>query len=171
MKYLSSLICLFLLMANGVASAGVVLTEQQQQTLIDNANVPEIAAIRKYLDACLSGQVLEDYQFKGGFLYPCYPEGNVNTPKGSTILEHPIDHIDGRFIPYSRYDNDFGGENYVILFDEPPYLMFHVWIYKTADGMLDVRSFIANDGDIGRGGVVEAALMFKEYLSDPRFTR
>ena len=67
--------------------------------------------------------------------------------------------------------NDFGGENYVILFDEPPYLMFHVWIYRLADGMLDVRSLIADDGDIGCGGVIEQALMFKEYLSDPRFTR
>ena len=86
-------------------------------------------------------------------------------------MEHPIDHIDGRFMPHSRYDNDFGGENYVILFDEPPYLMFHVWIYRLADGMLDVRSLIADDGDIGRGGVIEQALMFKEYLSDPRFTR
>jgi len=171
MKYIYSLICFFLLTGNGVASAGVVLTEQQQQTLIDNANIPEIAAIRKYLDACLSGQVLEDHQFKGGLLYPCYPEDGVNSPPGTTILEHPIDHIDGRFMPYSRYDNDFGGEDYVILFDEPPYLMFDVWVYTLANGSLDVRSFIANDGDIGRDGVIEQALMFKEYLSDPRFTR
>ena len=49
--------------------------------------------------------------------------------------------------------------------------MFHIWIYKLADGMLDVRSFIANDGDIGREGVMEQALMFKEYLTDSRFTR
>jgi hypothetical protein len=28
----------------------------------------------------------------------------VNSPKGFTILEHPIDHIDGRFMPHSRYD-------------------------------------------------------------------
>ena len=71
---------------SGVGSVGVVLTEQQQQILIDNANIPEIAAIRKYLDACLSGQVLEDHQFKGGLLYPCYPEDGVNSPKGFTIL-------------------------------------------------------------------------------------
>ena len=42
---------------------------------------------------------------------------------------------------------------------------YSIWIYKLADGILDVRSFIANDG------VIEPALMFKEYLSDPRFTR
>ena len=89
MKYIYAFICLFLL--SGVALAGIVLTEQQQQTLIDNANIPEIAAIREYLDACLSGQVLEDHQFKGGLLYPCYPEDGVNSPPGSTILEHPID--------------------------------------------------------------------------------
>ena len=169
MKYIYLSICMLLLVVNSVTSADVVLSEEQQQTLIDNANVPEIAAIRKYLDACLSGQVLEDHHFKGAIPYPCYPE--ADTPKGSTILEYPIDHIDGRFIPYSRYDNSLGGEIYVILFDEPPYLMFHVWVYTSADGTLDVRSFIANDGDMGREGVIQQALMFKKYLSDHRFTR
>tara|TARA_B100000809_G_scaffold159242_1_gene156614 strand:- start:336 stop:452 length:117 start_codon:yes stop_codon:yes gene_type:complete len=38
MKYIYTFVCLFLL--SGVASAGIVLTGQQQQTLIDNANVP-----------------------------------------------------------------------------------------------------------------------------------
>ena len=74
-------------------------------------------------------------------------------------------------MPYSRYDNDLGGEDYVILFDEPPYLMFDVWVYTLSNGSLDIRSFIANDGDIGRERVIEQALMFKEYLTDPRFTR
>ena len=61
----------------------ISLTKEQELEYLETVNSPDIKEVRRYIDACLAGELLEpDDQ------YPCYLE---NVVKGMTIKEYPVE--------------------------------------------------------------------------------
>ena len=61
----------------------ISLTEEQELEYLETVNSPDIKEVRRYIDSCLVGELLEpDDQ------YPCYLE---NVVKGMTIKEYPVE--------------------------------------------------------------------------------
>ena len=110
-------------------SASVATTEQQEYDA--SLNTPEVKAIRKYLNDCLSGVDMG---------HPCEP--NEAMPHNS-IKGQPRESVTGEFSLLKVYPFNYGGYVYVIMFHAQPHLMAHVWIYHNGHdpNAPEVRSF------------------------------
>ena len=139
----------------------ISLTEEQELEYLETVNSPDIKEVRRYIDACLAGELLEpDDQ------YPCYLE---NVVKGMTVKEHPVEHVSGSFAVIHTQKMDYGGLVFTILFTNPPHLAVNVWVYREGGVTPDVRSFqVAKLTENYRAGLV---LFLDKYLTDERFTR
>ena len=137
------------------------LTPDEEREYLRTMNSPEIQEIRRYLDACLSGEVLRSEDE-----YPCSLEG---PPEGASIREHPRGHVDQRFSVIMVEPFSFGGSMFTIMFAEPPHLAINVWIYPENGVSPDVRSFQVTD--LTAEQRLKIADKFRKYLTDDRFTR
>ena len=137
------------------------LTSEEEQEYLRTMNSPEIQEVRRYLDACLSGEVLKPEDE-----YPCSLEG---PPEGASIREHPPEFVDQRFGVIMVEPFAFGGSMFTILFAESPHLAINVWVYPENGVSPDVRSFQVTD--LTAEQRVEIADKFRDYLTDDTFTR
>ena len=127
MKFVLIVLLLFPLSA----SPDEILTEEEEIAYIYLLELPQIAAIREYLNKCLSGA--------DGMDYPCEPDKDYTYP-GQSIRELPREYVEGRFMLLSHELVDRGGEVWGIMFDQSPYLVAHVWMYPLDDVPV-IRSF------------------------------
>ena len=104
-------------------SASFATTEQQEYDA--SLNTPEVKAIRKYLNDCLSGVDMG---------HPCEP--NEAMPDNS-IKGQPRESVTGEFSLLKVYPFNYGGYVYVIMFHAQPHLMAHVWV--TTKAMILIR--------------------------------
>ena len=137
------------------------LTPEEEQEYLRTMNSPEIQEVRRYLDACLSGEVLKPEDE-----YPCSLE---ESPEGASIREHPPEFVDQRFGVIMVEPFAFGGSMFTILFAESPHLAINVWVYPKNGVSTDVRSFQVTD--LTAEQRIEIADKFRDYLTDDTFTR
>ena len=151
------------LMCSFVASplSAFSLTPEEEQEYLRTMNSPEIQEVRRYLDACLSGEVLKPEDE-----YPCSLEGS---PEEASIREHPPEFVDQRFGVIMVEPFAFGGSMFTILFAESPHLAINVWVYPKNGISPDVRSFQVTD--LTAEQRIEIADKFRDYLTDDTFTR
>ena len=139
----------------------ISLTEEQELEYLETVNSPDIKEVRRYIDSCLAGELLEPED-----QYPCYLE---NVVKGMTITEHPVEHVSGSFAVIHTQEMNYGGLVFTILFTNPPHLAVNVWVYREGGVTPDVRSFqVAKLTENYRARLV---LFLDKYLTDERFTR
>ena len=139
----------------------ISLTEEQELQYLETVNSPDIKEVRRYIDSCLVGELLEpDDQ------YPCYLE---NVVKGMTITEHPVEHVSASFAVIHTQEINYGGLVFTILFTNPPHLAVNVWVYREGVATPDVRSFQV--AKLTQDYRAELVLFLDKYLTDERFTR
>ena len=139
----------------------ISLTDDQETEYLESINSPEALEIRRYLDLCLSNELLSsDDQ------YPCEASG---VDQGTTIREHSVEHVNGAFAILATQEIMFGGIVFTIMFSKPPYLAVDVWVYPEGGINPDVRSFQVSGLTIKER--VEMAQFLGTYLTKPRFTR
>ncbi len=139
----------------------LALTEDEEQELLRTLDSPEVVAIRKYIDACLSNQLVASED-----AYPCQMS---DVEKGLTIKEHRASDVSGPFTVIWVQPFDYGGQVFTVLFANPPHLAVDVWVYLEGEIHPDVRSFFV------RNWSQEERLYLVNdlgtYLTDTRFTR
>ena len=139
----------------------LALTEDEEQELIQTLASPEVLAIRRYIDACLSNQLVDPED-----AYPCQMS---DVEQGLTIKEHPAEDISGAFTVIWVQPFDYGGQVFTLLFADPPNLAVDIWVYREGGTRPDVRSFMARKwSDEDRLSIVKD---LGDYLTDKRFTR
>ena len=154
-------LCLGALCLIAGSVSALTLTAEEEAEYIGMMRSPEVSEIRRYLDACLSGDALPpDAE------YPCRGD---DTSKGATILEHPRDQVDGRFAVIYVNPYLFGGQIFTLIFDAKPHLVIDVWVYSNEGTPPNVRSFMA--AEISDEERLAMAADLVGYLLDPRFTR
>lgn len=139
----------------------LALTEDEEQELIRTLDSPEVVAIRKYIDACLSNQLVASED-----AYPCQMS---DVEQGLTIKEHRASDVSGPFTVIWVQPFDYGGQVFTVLFSDPPNLAVDIWVYWEGGIRPDVRSFMSRKwSDEDRLSIVKD---LGEYLTDKRFTR
>ena len=153
------LLLAFLLLTFGQSMAEP-MTEAQAREYMASLDTPPVKEIRKYLNDCLSGLDLG---------YPCEP--NEVMPHNS-IKGQPREFLEGRFALLKVSPFNYGGDVYLIMFNTPPHLMAHVWVYNEGHdpNAPDVRSFFVGDTPQDKWLALASALG-PDFLSDPLMTR
>ncbi|MEK9627073.1 MAG: hypothetical protein VW311_09225 [Gammaproteobacteria bacterium] len=139
----------------------LTLTAEEEAEYIGMMNSPEVSEIRRYLDACLSGDALAPEA-----QYPCKSDGST---KGDSILEHPRHWVKGRFAVIYVNPYLFGGKIFTLIFAAEPHLAVDVWVYTNEGIAPDMRSF--SESEISAAERLKMAADLGAYLKDKRFLR
>ena len=138
--------------------ADLSLTEDQKRNYITSLDTSQVEAIREYINNCLSGF--------DGIGYPCEVDPEH---EGKSIKEQPRDHVDGRFALLRIDPFSSGGEIYVVMFQNPPHLVVHIWVYELGGVRPVIRSFLVDKMSSGKR--LKIARSLQPYLREDWFTR
>ena len=154
-------LALFSLFQLSLPAKALTLTAEEEAEYIGMMNSPEVSEIRRYLDACLSGEALPPEA-----RYPCKSDDSA---KGDSIPEHPRHWVEGRFAVIYVNPYLFGGKMFTLIFAAEPHLVVDVWVYANEGIAPDMRSF--SESEIPAAERLNMAADLGAYLRDKRFTR
>ena len=138
--------------------ADLSLTGDEKRNYIASLDTPQVQAIRKYVNRCLSGV--------GGVGYPCDPDPEH---EGKSIKELPRDHVDGRFALLRIDAFSSRGEIYAVMFQNPPHLVVHIWVYQLGGVRPVIRSFLVDKMSLDKR--LKIARSLQPHLQENWFTR
>lgn len=99
-------------------------------------------------------------------LFNAYLKGTAGHDSEFELLRGlSTDYYRSKFIVYSRSPGEFGGNAIDLIFQEKPDRVFYAWVYRTAGGEMELRSFEPaekiTDQDMSR-----IRIMFRTLLED-----
>jgi len=112
-------------------------TEEELKSYYSSYDNPFVLHIRKALDNYLAGtnEGINPLAIK------------VNKSEDSTIDgldSFSKDYYKSRFIVFAINNNEFGGKNISIVFQDKPDKLFNAWVYQLPDGTYELRAFWQN---------------------------
>jgi hypothetical protein len=138
--------------------ADLSLTGDEKRNYIASLDTPQVQAIREYVNNCLSGV--------GEMGYPCEPD---HEHEGNSIKEQPRDHVDGRFALLRVDPFNSRGEIYAVMFQKPPHLVAHIWVYQLGGVRSVIRSFLVDKMSLDKR--LKIARSLQPHLQEHWFTR
>ena len=138
--------------------ADLSLTGDEKRNYIASLDTPQVQAIREYVNNCLSGV--------GEMGYPCEPD---HEHEGNSIKEQPRDHVDGRFALLRVDPFSSRGEIYAVMFQKPPHLVAHIWVYQLGGVRPVIRSFLVDKMSLDKR--LKIARSLQPHLQEHWFTR